>query len=61
MKIEQNPEFQPITITLETAEEAEALWRAVRDAETVTIDKDRFDILRELSDWFTTEAQLINK
>ena len=29
MNIEQKPQFQPITITIETAEEAEALWGAI--------------------------------
>ncbi|MFA6063852.1 MAG: hypothetical protein WC736_14790 [Gallionella sp.] len=32
MKIEQQPKFAPITITLETAEEAATLWRVIRMA-----------------------------
>lgn len=27
MKIEQNPEFQPIVITLENKEDVEAMWK----------------------------------
>lgn len=61
MKIEQKAEFTPITITIETPEEALAVWDAVR-----TEYMSRFPchiqgqgaILRQLSDWFSINAHL---
>jgi len=58
MKIEQNPKFQPITITLETKEEAEALYKAVCYLAESGLTSDVKNISRHLSSWFTTEAHL---
>ena len=55
MKITQEkPEFKPITITLMTRDEAEEVWRAIRN--TSAIDLDGQKILNEISDWFSQEA-----
>lgn len=56
MKIEQNPKFQPITITIETKEEAEAIWQAVRSMSSGV--KERDEIFRKVSDWFSNISQL---
>jgi len=47
VKIEQTPKFQPITITLETASEAEVLWavseahvKNLRNKSTVLTDEE---------------------
>ena len=56
MKIEQNPKFQPITITIESKEEAEAIWQAIRNMSSG--DSDRDAILRKVSDWFINMSQL---
>jgi hypothetical protein len=56
MKIEQKPKFQPIIITLETSQEAEAVWYAIR---TVTPKSllDR-DVMTDMSNWFANVGQL---
>lgn len=61
MKVKQNPMFQPITITLETPEEAEALWDALRSAETLAQDAATHRIIMDLSNWFSNHAQLGGK
>lgn len=58
MKITQKPKFQPITITLETADEAEAFWNALRSVETVVIDEAAHRIVIDLSNWFSNISQL---
>ncbi len=55
MKLEQEVNFQPITITLETVEEAEALW-AIMQCEFKT--KAARDLAIEISNWMTEQAQL---
>jgi hypothetical protein len=60
MKIKQDlPQFTPITITLETREEAEALWLALRNVEYVGAVpvRDRL-ICGEMSNWFSNESRL---
>ncbi|MBU0593328.1 MAG: hypothetical protein KKH74_06270 [Gammaproteobacteria bacterium] len=61
MKIEQETDFKPITITLETREEVIAVWTALR-TDTVVRDDIEFErgyaVLRELSDWFSNHAHL---
>lgn len=60
MKIEQKPKFQPITITLETEAEAQAIWDAVLaykphgHSEQITNDT-----LCAISNWFSNKAQLL--
>lgn len=56
MRFEQNDEFKPITITLETRQEAEALWDAVRNTQLGDSTKDA--ILRSISNWFSSHAHL---
>ena len=61
MKIEQKPKFQPITITLETEAEAQAL----RDAVLAYRSKNRNDLVngetvRAISNWFHNNIQLLN-
>lgn len=59
MKITQEPKFQPITLTLETKEEAEALYQVVRrDGIKCPISQAQGEFLRRLSDWFSERAQL---
>ena len=57
MKItQQEKDFAPITIVIETAEEAEGLWAAIRCFRASDPrDKQR---LIEISDWFSTKAKL---
>lgn len=55
MECKQEPKFQPITITLETAQEAEALWAVLeRRVESQSEQK----IINDLADWFSQQAQL---
>lgn len=61
MKIEQTPEFQPITITLETAKDVEAFWSLVRVGGTTTSGKRAKELSTEISDWFSNHAQLGGK
>lgn len=62
MKINQKPMFQPITITLETAEEAEALWDVVRLASgnmtNVEATPKHKKLLADMSSFFSNNAQL---
>lgn len=55
MKITQKPEFQPITIVIETAAEAEALWAALENR----VQPDQIKIVNDLANWFATKAQLL--
>ena len=55
MKLEQEVKFQPITITLETVEKAEALW-AIMECEFKT--KAARDLAIEISNWMCSKAQL---
>lgn len=61
MKIQQEPNFQPITIILENREEAVDLWKLLRMAETNIINEDAKKLKqfsKTISDWFTKEAHL---
>jgi len=53
---QQEKDFAPITIVIETAEEAEAPWAAIRAYETTGKAERRF--MNEISDWFSTQARL---
>lgn len=58
MKITQAPEFQPITIVLETKAEAEALLYAI-DYLNISAAPKRFQrAIIALSNWFTNQSQL---
>ena len=57
MKCSQQPKFQPITIILDTAEEAEAVWAAVDGREQES--KAHKKIVNNLSNWFCQNAQLL--
>jgi hypothetical protein len=56
MKVDQEAKFSPITIVLETADEAEILWRAIREVIPDTPIDRKF--INELSDWFSLKAHL---
>lgn len=60
MNITQHPKFQPITIQLTTKEEAEAMWEIVRGVMSTTgvVGPRSKTMAGEISDWFSTEAQL---
>jgi hypothetical protein len=58
MKIKQDPKFQPITIVLETSEEAMALWRALMLSEGLHDNELEWQTVRELSNWFSNNAQV---
>ena len=60
MKISQDvPQFTPITITIETREEAEALWFAIRGAENAKeLSVSGHIVLISLSNWFSNESRL---
>lgn len=60
MKLEQTPEFKPIVITLETKEEAELVWKALRvlDGSSLILTGNERDFMRMALDWFSTEAKL---
>ena len=57
MKIEQKPKFQPITITLETRDEALLFWDFTNLSEnkpTKRLEK----LARQLSNWFSNNADI---
>ena len=60
MKIEQKPKFQPITITLETQEEAETFWAFISIGESKPTEIwGRLDAMsKQLGNWFSNQAQL---
>ena len=59
MKIKQQPKFQPITITLETREELEALLIAIMEQiNSGKISYGDKDLLFELYGWITIAAKL---
>ena len=60
MKIEQKTKFQPITITLETEEEAKALRNAVLQYEDRGAPQIHNDTLRAMSNWFNNVAQMLH-
>ena len=56
MKFEQQAEFKPITLTIETAREAEFIWDMVRKyAPKGPVE---IHIINEMNDWLTNTAQL---
>ena len=56
MKIEQKPKFQPITITLETSEEADMFWEVIVGGVVISKKAKKFGI--EISNWLSNNAQL---
>ena len=59
MKLQQHPVFQPITITLETSEEAVAFWGIL---ESVKSGHGAADALAcRISNWLSEHAQLGGK
>ena len=57
MKIEQHQEFQPITITLETSEDAKLFWDLLLYCKTKRQGPLK-KLANQLSDWFSNEAHL---
>ena len=56
MKIKQDPHFEPITIRLETRDEAETFWGMVLAGEKGAQQESSSRVRKmsiELSDWFT--------
>lgn len=63
MKMKQDSDFNPITIVLETQEEAEAVWLAVdhafkKEDEKIEPNIGKKRALMELSNWFSEQAHL---
>jgi hypothetical protein len=58
MKIQQEPKFQPITLVLETKEEAEWLWDLVNNRAAGPSENDQEKFYNALSNWFSRHAQL---
>jgi hypothetical protein len=58
MKIQQDPVFQPITITIETKAEAEKWWQMARLAAANTSCGEIKRIANDLSNWFSNVSQL---
>jgi hypothetical protein len=59
MKItQQGAEFVPITITLETKEEAAMLWDMMLKISRETKKQPEFEMATAISDWITNEAHL---
>jgi len=58
MKIVQQaqPKFEPIAIILETREEAEDFWEAIRSVSCRTVDQNI--LLIKISNYFSNEAKL---
>jgi len=57
MKLEQKAKFQPITITLETEEDATAFWDLIRFCNSKRPAKLK-ELATKISDWFSNSAQL---
>lgn len=53
---QQKPEFKPITITLETVEEANAFWDVILAAKCKS--KEAYKLASEISNWFSNKAKL---
>ena len=62
MKINQEKEFKPLTITLETKKEYIAFMQIVDEANNVKMQNivhmtsDAWDLVHELSDYFTNDV-----
>jgi len=56
MRVMQEEAFKPITLVLETKEEALALWNLI-DSKGDRTDEEKSFAMR-LSNWFTNRAQL---
>ena len=54
MKVEQDADFKPIVITLETREEALIFW----DIMLGNKDANTKDFMTRMSNWFSEEAHL---
>jgi hypothetical protein len=58
MEIQQEPKFQPISLLLETREEAEWLWDLVNNRAAGLGENDQQEFYTALSNWFSDQAQL---
>jgi hypothetical protein len=57
MKILQEKSFKPITLTLETAEEANAFWGILEVGAKELRGEDK-ELALKLSNWFSNNAEL---
>ena len=54
MRLAQDtPPFKPVTLTLDTREEADALWDVVNAIETTTAEEPVRDLCIKISNWFS--------
>ncbi len=58
MKIVQNEMFQPITFTIETRDEALALWDIVETYANTKVIMEGTELAREMCRWFSEGAHL---
>jgi hypothetical protein len=58
MKIEQLKSFQPITLTIETAAEAEAVWKAIAEGSVSAQLAESRGILCGIDVWFCNLSNL---
>jgi len=60
MLLEQDPEFRPITMTMQTEDEAAAVWKALDMAATdgSGVSPNERKILVDMIGWFSTEAKI---
>ena len=56
MKMQQQPEFHPITLTIETGREAEIIWAMVREYQAK--GPVEIALAKKIVDWFSNAAQL---
>ncbi len=58
MNIEQGKTFMPITIVLETAEEAAIFWGLIADCSLTVENRNAAAMRMQLASWFSNVAKL---
>ncbi len=59
MDIKQTkPKFSPITLTLETEQDAQAFWEIVQQFPNDNANKHAGDLTTRISNWFSNKAKL---